>query len=217
MADPLFERRSLTRSVHITAPHIQRNILASLSAQLNTKYAGTCIPEGYVRKGSIAIEEYSLGRVNLVKGGLDFTAVKFQADICMPHPGQVFRAKVVLKSKIGLHAEVSPISVLLPRDLHIGNEAFDAVVEDQEIEFKVVGSRFQQNNDTIDVLGTLLTAIDETQPDAPPNFVPEASLGASNAAAAPISSSERRVSVPVEQTRSSKKKGGSIIPFAAVT
>jgi len=217
MTDPLFERRSLVRSVHITAPYIQRNIHASLSAQLNTKYAGTCTPEGYLRKGSITIEEYSLGRVNLIKGGLDFTAVRFQADICMPHPGQTFRAKVVLKSKIGLHAEVLPIMVLLPRDLHIGNEAFDAIREDQEIEFEVIGSKFQQGNDSIDVLGTLKTTLDEGHAVPPATeFVPEA--GASNAAAgASVSGVERRITVPLDQTRPSKKKGGSILPFVAGT
>jgi len=216
MTDPLFERRSLVRSVHITAPYIQRNIHASLSAQLNTKYAGTCTPEGYLRKGSITIEEYSLGRVNLVKGGLDFTAVRFQADICMPHPGQTFRAKVVLKSKIGLHAEVLPIMVLLPRDLHIGNEAFDAIREDQEIEFEVVGSKFQQGNDSIDVLGTLKTTLDEGHAPVQIESVPEA--GASNAAAgASVSGVERRITVPLDQTRPSKKKGGSILPFVAST
>jgi DNA-directed RNA polymerase subunit E'/Rpb7 len=208
MADPLFERRSLTRSVHINAPHIQRNIQASLLEQLNTKYAGKCIPEGYVRKGSITLEDYSLGRVNLVKGGLDFTAVKFQADICMPHTGQTFRARVVLKSKIGLHAEVSPIMVLLPRDLHIGHPTFDDIREDQEIEFEVVGSKFQQNNDSIDVLGVLKTTLDT------PVHAPVAEQMPSNAAATSVSDVERKVTVPVEQTRSSRKKGG-IIPLAS--
>lgn len=213
MSDPLFERRTLTRSVHITAPHIQRNIHASLLDQLSTRYAGKCIPEGYVRKGSLTIEDYSLGRVNLVKGGLDFTAVKFQADICMPHPGQTFRATVMLKSKIGLHAEVSPIMVLLPRDLHIGNGSFDSVHEGQEIEFEVVGSKFQQNNDSIDVLGLLKSTIDTSVTEEAPPPDP----GASNAAAASaavVSDTERKVTVPVEQTRIAKKKGG-IIPAAS--
>lgn len=158
MGDPLFERRTLLRNIHIDAKFLQRNIQASLLAQLRHKYEGICVGEGYVHRGSLTILEHSLGRTNLIKGGLDYT-VKFQADICMPHPGQVFRVPVVLKSKIGVHAEVTPIKVLLPRDLHIGNTDFETVKEKEEIEFEVIGSRFQQGDESISVLGKLRTVI----------------------------------------------------------
>jgi DNA-directed RNA polymerase subunit E'/Rpb7 len=107
---------------------------------------------------SIAIVEHSLGRTNFIKGGLDYT-VKFQADVCMPHPGQTFRVPVTLKSKIGIHAELTPLKVLLPRDLHIGNTDFEVVKEKEEIEFEVVGARFQQGDDSIVVLGQLKNVI----------------------------------------------------------
>lgn len=156
--DPVFERRELTRSVHINAPNLQRNIHVSLLAQLRMKYEGVCIPEGFVQRRSITIVEHSLGRVNFIKGGLDYV-VKFQADICMPHPGQTFHAEVTLRSKIGIHAELAPLKVLLPRDLHLGNDGFEDVKEKQQVEFKVVGCRFQQGDDSIVVLGTLTSVI----------------------------------------------------------
>jgi len=156
--DPLFERRELVRNIHIDAKFLQRNIQASLVAQLRMKYEGVCVAEGYIQRRSITVVEHSLGRTNLIKGGLDYT-VKFQADVCMPHPGQVFRAPVVLKSKIGVHAEVTPIKVLLPRDLHVGNAEFDEIPENQEVEFEVVGARFQQGDETIVVLGKLRNVV----------------------------------------------------------
>ena len=163
MGDPLFERRELTRNVHIDARFLQRNIQSSLVAQLRMKYEGTCVAEGYVQRRSITIIDHSLGRTNLIKGGLDY-AVKFQADICMPHPGQVFRMPVSLKSKIGIHAEMTPIKALLPRDLHIGIDEFDTVMEGQEIEFDVTGARFQQGDDAIVVLGKLRRIIEVARP-----------------------------------------------------
>lgn len=158
MGDPLFERRVLVRNVHVDSKYLQRNIDASLVAQLRLKYEGTCVAEGYIQERSIVVLEHSLGRTNLIKGGLDY-AVKFQADICMPHPGQVFRVPVTLKSKIGIHAEMTPIKALLPRDLHIGNTDFEAVKEGEDIEFEVVGARFQQGDDSIVVLGKLRTIV----------------------------------------------------------
>lgn len=163
MGDPLFERRELVRNVHIDSKFLQRNIQASLLAQLRMKYEGVCVAEGYIQRRSITVVDHSLGRINYIKGGLDYT-VKFQADMCMPHPGQVFRMPVTLKSKLGLHAEVTPVKALLPRDLHIGITDFEDVGEKEEIEFEVVGARFQQGDESIVVLGKLRKVI---QPAAP--------------------------------------------------
>lgn len=165
MGDPLFERRALVRNVHVDAKFLQRNIEASLLAQLRHKYEGVCAAEGYLLQRSIAILEHSLGRTNFIKGGLDYT-VKFQADVCMPHPGQTFRVPVTLKSKIGIHAELTPLKVLLPRDLHIGDGNFETVKEGEDIEFEVVGSRFQQGDDSIVVLGKLKNIVQPAKEEA---------------------------------------------------
>ena len=164
MGDPLFERRALVRNIHIDSKFLQRNIQASLLAQLRHKYEGICVAEGYIQRGSLTVVEHSLGRTNLIRGGLDYT-VKFQCDVCMPHPGQVFQMPVTLKSKIGIHAEATPIKALLPRDLHIGNAEFDDVNEKETIEFEVVGARFQQGDDSIVVLGKLRTIIQSATPE----------------------------------------------------
>ena len=195
--DTLYERRELSRSVHIDARFLQRNIHASLVAQLRHKYEGICLPEGYVQPRSITITEHSFGRPNLLKGGLDYS-VRFQADLCLPHAGQKFRAPVTLKSKIGLHAETDPIKILLPRDLHIGNSDFDEVDVGQTIEFEVVGSRFQQGDETIVVLGKLLEVI------RPAVQKEEAEPEAQQVIAAPVGtgdSEKRTVTVAVEKTK----------------
>jgi DNA-directed RNA polymerase subunit E'/Rpb7 len=160
----MFERRELVRNVHIDSRFLQRNIQASLLAQLRMKFEGICVAEGYVQRRSITVVDHSLGRINYIKGGLDYT-VKFQADICMPHPGQVLRMPVVLKSKLGIHAETTPIKALLPRDLHIGLSDFEEVSEKEEIEFEVVGARFQQGDDSIVVLGKLRNVIQPAGPE----------------------------------------------------
>ena len=163
--DPLFERRELTRNVHIDAKFLQRNIHASILAQLRMKYEGTCVAEGYINPRSIVVVEHSLGRANLIKGGIDYV-VRFQADVCMPHPGQVFRAPISLKSKIGIHTELPPIKALLPRDLHIGVGEFEDAEEKQEIEFEVIGSRFQQGDESIIVLAKLRNIVRPEEPTA---------------------------------------------------
>jgi DNA-directed RNA polymerase subunit E'/Rpb7 len=197
--DSLYERRELTRNVHVDAKFIQRNIHESLVAQLRHKYEGICIPEGYVQPRSITIAEHSFGRTNILKGGVDYS-VRFQADLCLPHAGQVFKAPVTLKSKIGLHAEIAPIKILLPRDLHLGNPDFDEADVGQDIEFDVVGTRFQQGDETIVVLGKLREVI---RPSTEENKEePEAQ----EVIAAPVGKGDnekRVVTVAVEKTKTS--------------
>jgi DNA-directed RNA polymerase subunit E'/Rpb7 len=216
--DPLFERRILTRNLHLDAKFLQRNISVSLAAQLRMKYEGRCAAEGYLRIPSISpIVEHSLGRTNLIKGGVDYT-VRFQADVCMPHPGQVFRAPVVLKSKIGVHAEVSPIKVLLPRDLHIGDESFENIQERQDVEFEVIGSRFQQGDDSIVVLGKLREIVRraELEPEKVTDTEPVIAAPITGTSTEP-SSEKRVVTVDVSSTKAEAPRRVRIKAKAAPT
>ena len=160
--ESLFERRVLTKKVNIHAKFLQKNIQASLLSQLKVKFQGRCLAEGYLQRDSITITAYSLGRLNYLRGGADYD-VTFQADICMPHVGQVFKAPVSLRSKIGIHAELEPLRILIPRDLHIGNELFDKVEVGDEVEFEVVGTQFKQGDEDVIVVGRLLGQFVEPQ------------------------------------------------------
>ena len=154
--DPLFERRELAKKVHIHSKFLQRNMEASILAQLKMSYEGHCSAEGYIERNSITLLDYSLGRTNYIKGGVDYD-VRFQADVCLPHPGQRFKAVVKVRSKVGIHAETPPIKVLIPRDLHMGNDDFDKAEIESEIEFEVIGSQFKQKDTEIIIVGKLLS------------------------------------------------------------
>lgn len=159
----MYERRELTRTLTVPSKYIQRSIQTSLLAQLKGKVEGRCGTEGYVRPDSTTILEHSLGRVSLVNEGVQYR-VKFQSDICAPHPGQIFEAPVSFRSKIGVHAELPPLKILLPRDLHIGNADFEQIAEKETVEVEVLGSQFQQNDMNIFVLGKLVRRILPVKP-----------------------------------------------------
>lgn len=166
--DPLFERRELTKKVNIHSRFLQQNIQSSLLAQLKHQFQGKCLAEGYIQKDSITIVKYSVGRPNMLEGGVDYHAT-FQADVCLPHTGQRFKVPVSLKSKIGIHAEMTPLKILIPRDLHIGNAAFESAKEGDEVEFEVVGTpAYKQGDAYIVVIGKMVIAEPMT-----PAFAPE--------------------------------------------
>jgi len=156
--DPLFERRELTRVLSVPSKYVQRNIRGSLLAQLTTHIEGRCGIEGYVQPKSSVILEHSLGKVDMLRSGIQYR-VRFHADICYPHVGQVFKAPVSFRSKIGVHAELAPIKILLPRDLHIGNADFESIEDTDEIIFQVLGAEFKQNDESIFVLAKLLQKV----------------------------------------------------------
>lgn len=178
---------------------------ASLLAQLKMNFEGRCSPEGYIQQNSITIVDYSLGRTNYIKGGVDYD-VKFQADVCMPHAGQKFKAPVTVRSKVGIHAETPPIKVLIPRDLHIGNEEFENVKVGEEIEFEVVGSQFKQQDKEIVVVARLLSKV------APPVALPLLGTDVKTEAPPPPaviegeSEVKQIVTAPVEPEKPAKRK-----------
>jgi DNA-directed RNA polymerase subunit E'/Rpb7 len=178
MENAMYERRELVRTLSVPSKYIQRSIQTSLLTQLKGKVEGRCGMEGYIRPDSVTLLEHSLGRISLVSEGVHYR-VKFQADICSPHPGQVFQAPVMFRSKIGVHAELSPLKILLPRDLHIGNEEFEQILEKDTIEFEVLGSQFQQNDQHVFVLGKLVKrllpakSVEEPKPLMAPSLVEE--------------------------------------------
>lgn len=161
--DPLFERRELSKKVHIDSKFLQKNMQASILAQLKMNHEGMCSSEGYIERNSVTLLDYSLGRTNYTKGGVDYD-VKFQADVCFPHSGQKLKARVTVRSKVGIHAETPPIKVLIPRDLYLGNDEFSKIEVGDDIEFEVVGAQFKQKDSDIIVVGKLLNTVIESVP-----------------------------------------------------
>ena len=205
--DTLFERRELTKKVNIHSRFLQQNIQASLLAQLKHQFQGRCLAEGFIQRDSLTIVKYSLGRPNMLVGGVDYH-VAFQADICLPHPGQHFKVAVGQRTKIGLHAEMAPLQILIPRDLHIGVGAFEAVKENEEVEFEVVGIQFKQGDEDIIVVGKLIVQESGTPQFGTPAFGPD-DMGDTGIPAFDLSSGqagdEKKVVITANTTPSADK------------
>ena len=202
----MFERRELVRTITVPSKHLQKNIQSSILMYLKTHVEGRCGIEGYVQPKTSVIVNYSLGALNSMKLGVSYR-VKFQADICFPHKGQILKAPVTLRSKIGVHAESSPLRVLLPRDLHIGNTEFEQIVEKDEVEFEVLGAEFKQNDEHMFVLARLLKRIPAAAPTTPEFQVPVMEEEEKPATRTPGVEEVKQVTIqPVAEGAESKEK-----------
>lgn len=203
--EKMFERRELVRTITVPSKHLQKNIQSSILMYLKTHVEGRCGIEGYVQPKTSVIVNYSLGALNSMKLGVSYR-VKFQADICFPHKGQILKAPVMLRSKIGVHAESSPLRVLLPRDLHIGNTEFEQIVEKDEVEFEVLGAEFKQNDEHMFVLARLIKRIPAAPPTTPEFQVPVMEEEEKPATKAPGVEEVKQVTIqPVAESESKEK------------
>lgn len=137
-------------------------LLQKLHTKLRERHEGKCNANGFVRPGSIEILAKSMG---IAENGR-FTGnilydCRFKCDILYPIAGTVYSAVVIKVNKMGAYAVFDDaIRLLLPRDLHVGDSAFDAIAEGDTVHVRLDRSRFQTNDTFIMAVGTLSTVAD---------------------------------------------------------
>ena len=146
----------LTRKVSLRFNTVGSNIQEHISNKLIMNLEGKCSKEGYIKKNSVRVLSYSAGVVQSNNIVFD---VSFECLICNPCEGQKIKVIVENITKAGIKAnyyklDERPIIVFITRDHYYNdsNNIFKNVKENDEIYIKVIGSRFQLNDNSISVL-----------------------------------------------------------------
>ena len=150
----------LTRRILLPFYSIGSNIRENIKKKLEENLYNKCSKEGYIKSDSIKILSYSSGLVEADKVVFE---VMFECDICHPVEGQIIKCSVKNITRAGIRAvytkeKNSPITVFVARDHHYNNEAFLKVKENEDITIRVIGIRYELNDETIAVLGELKPA-----------------------------------------------------------
>jgi hypothetical protein len=108
---------------------------------------------------SIQLVKYTNGTAKLDK--IEFLVV-FECLVCNPVEGMWLNdCKVKSVTKAGIHAHKYdennnvPVTVFVIRDHYVHNPMFQSVQEDDSIDVKVIGQRFELNNKNIEVIAEL--------------------------------------------------------------
>lgn len=170
----IYHHSLLTRRVSIPmikmGGSIQQVILDSLS-----EMEGKCGEEGYIKKGSIQIFNYSCG---MIKGPNVIIQVVFGCEVSNPVPDQEFECIVENNTRAGIKARLrargdSPFIIFLARDHHYMIPQFSDIKENEHIKVKVLGQRFEINDPKISVIATLILTDEsksiEPDPELPPD------------------------------------------------
>jgi len=160
----------LTRKVVVPFNVIGKNIEDILRKIIAKDLEGRCASEGYIKKGSIQIITYSAGVANSSNICFD---VSFKCELCKPVEGMRIRCTVCNITKAGIRAIYhkehckdkdgdaiksfeSPITVFVAREHHIKDKSYTEITrEGEDIIIKVIGIRYQLNDDNISILGEL--------------------------------------------------------------
>lgn len=156
----------LTRKIKIAYNNLGRNIVDMLQTKLVYILEGRCAKEGYIKKDSIKILSYSAG---IVEGNNVIFDVSFECKICRPVEGQKIKCRSINKTKAGIRAcyyrmDESPIIVFITRDHNYNKDKFKDVKENDEIIVKVIGIRYQLNDDSISIIAEYIQTIDKQKP-----------------------------------------------------
>ncbi len=144
------------------------SIQSILETKLRESHEGKCNANGFVRPGSLKLLARSMGAAENGRftGNLIFDC-KLSCEILYPTAGYVLKARVIKVNRMGAYAIFDDaIRILLPRDLHIGVDAFDKIQEGNTISVVIDRSRFQTNDPFIMAVGRMedvSATIEETE------------------------------------------------------
>jgi hypothetical protein len=119
-----------------------------LMEHLREKLENKCSQHGFVLPGTLQMLSRSYGRLENGRftGNIVFN-IQAQGNVYNPANGTQITGAIAKKNKMGLYIiHEDAIRILVPRDLHIGNDEFEALDVGQSITVTILKSRFQIND-----------------------------------------------------------------------
>jgi hypothetical protein len=156
----LFEERVPLTPVEISK--VKADLSVIILDKLRKKLEGRCSRNGYVIPGSLELLSRSMGQSE--KG--TFTGdwvfiVQAQGSVIYPPDGAIINATVSRKNKAGMYLIYKEaVRIMIPRDLYIGDEEYEAVNVGDRISVEIKKSRFQVNDREILSVGLFRGKVD---------------------------------------------------------
>jgi DNA-directed RNA polymerase subunit E'/Rpb7 len=121
------------------------SIDAILLKKLKERLEEKCSSHGYVLPGTLEIITRSTGMVDFGRFSGDWSfLVKAKGKVYNPSEGETVDIEILKSNKMGIYAIYeNAIRIMVPRDLHLGNEEFEGLRVGEKIRVEIQKSRFQ--------------------------------------------------------------------------
>ena len=147
--------------IHLKMSEVGDSTRMNLERKIVQRTEGKCIPEGFVRPDSVELVTYSSG---VIKMNLVEFQVVYKCLICNPVEGLEIECTTKTITKAGIHAEVVtqlrngvciPMKIFVARDHNYANRTFGNVKENDTINVRIIGKRFELNDPYIVAIAML--------------------------------------------------------------
>jgi hypothetical protein len=156
----IYIRSLLTQKIVLNYGEVNSELFDTLEGKLKHFNEGKCIKDGYVKNNSVKLLTYSGGE--LFSNKLVFECV-FECLITNPVESMVLNCVAKSITKVGVRAELvtddnnSPYIIFIARDHHYSNEVFSQIKENDMLQVRVLGQRYELNDKFISVIAELIS------------------------------------------------------------
>jgi hypothetical protein len=155
----IFMRSLLTQKIVLNFSEINNNIYNILETKIKNFNENKCIKEGFIKSNSVKLLTYSSGE--LFGNKVLFECV-FECLITNPVESMLINCVAKSLTKVGVRAELvledgsSPYIIFIARDHHYNNEMFSQIKENDILQVRILGQRYELNDKFISVIAELV-------------------------------------------------------------
>ena len=156
----VYIRSLLTQKTVLKYDEVNSELFDILETKIKKLNEGKCIKEGYVKNNSVKLLTYSSGE--LFDNKILFECV-FECLITNPVESTIIYCITKSITKVGVRAELivddehSPYVVFIARDHHYNNEVFSQIKENDIIQVRILGQRYELNDKFISIIAELIS------------------------------------------------------------
>jgi DNA-directed RNA polymerase subunit E'/Rpb7 len=158
--DNLYEKQLIHQKIKVPFQKIGNDIETYFISYLDTYITGKCRNEGYIHPNTTdkpcSLVNYSAG---LLQGNDVLYDVIYQVYLCLPYESMQIECIIKNINKIGIRAIISeennPMNIFISKEYN-KEVNMDKYNEDDVIQVKVLGHRFEQNDTFISIIGEII-------------------------------------------------------------
>ena len=156
----VYIRSLLTQKTVLKYDEVNSELFNILETKIKKLNEGKCIKEGYVKNNSVKLLTYSSGE--LFDNKILFECV-FECLITNPVESTLIYCITKSITKVGVRAElivddeISPYIIFIARDHHYNNESFSQIKENDIIQVRILGQRYELNDKFISIIAELIS------------------------------------------------------------
>ena len=155
----IFMRSLLTQKIVLTYNEMNNNIYNIIETKIKNFNENKCIKEGFIKNNSVKLLTYSSGELF---GNKALFECVFECLITNPVESMIINCVAKSLTKVGVRAELvlddgsSPYIIFIARDHHYNNEMFSQIKENDILQVRILGQRYELNDKFISVIAELI-------------------------------------------------------------